>query len=173
MALVAVSNRDTEKFVSKFDPARTMVDVKINPDDKSKDAPTKKEEVIDYSTATIFHVGSLEVGLMSDIFDGAMNMGAHTIGTNGLPQMDVRMMINKTNVEAVRFGLRGWDNFQDAKGKQVKFAKETISKNGKTYEVVAPECMNCLDVELVQELAERIKARSRVTKAVEKNSDAA
>ena len=122
------------------------------------------------ANATVFELAGLDVATMAGIQDRAMNMAANDVNPEtGMPNMSVKMQINETNIEAVRFGLRGWRNFKDAKGKEIKFAAETLKVGDKTYQIVAPECMDRLDVGLVQELANQIKERSQVTKDLEGN----
>lgn len=174
MALVALSKKDNEKYVSDLDPAKQWVDEPINPQDKSKDAPTHRVEKIDWSEATVFVLGSLDNRILASIYDGSLSMSMEASGGGDESRnVDMQMTLNASNYQAVRFGLVDWTNFIDDKGKVISFKKEMIKRDGQTYQVVARECMNCLDVRLISELADKIKARSSVTPALAKNSDAA
>jgi hypothetical protein len=152
MALVALSNRDNVRYISLRDPSRSTDD--------------KGAETIDETTATVFVLRSLPVAAMATVYDSSMNMRAAT-EDGKTKNVDLNMTINQSNLETVRLGLVGWQNFVDDNGADVEFKRE--GNAGAVNWRVAPESLNHLDVDLVQELANEIKAMSRVTKQLQKN----
>jgi len=145
MALVGMNLSGVRQYVSKDDPARDQ-----------DDYPT--------ADATVFELGSLDVFLMSWVYDRAMSLG-----DNG----QMALNTNATNLDAVRFGLKGWRNFRDEQGNDIPFKTKQQAVNGKTYTVVADESLQYLSIALVRELAAEIKQVNQVTKEEAKNSAAA
>lgn len=162
-----MSISDTVKHVSIYDPARIVTKVPVDPNDPS--GPTK-EEVTYGDDATIFRLSSLDVYLMADIYD---NTSAWSQNQATAGEATLRTKLNKTNLEACRFGLRGWSNFKDAKGNDITLEKVNITYNGRDYEVVSDTSLQMLGIRLVNELGAKIKELSNVSRAEEKNSEGA
>jgi hypothetical protein len=162
VALVGVSVSDTFEYVSNADPCKRKAEVPVDPEDASKG--TKSAVVIDPG-ATVFSLGVLDVFLMGWIYDKGFSAGADEHGG-----VAIATRTNLTNIEAVTFGLRGWDNFADAKGNGIEFKTVDRFVNGRKYQAVTDECMNRLGIYRIQELGEEIKRASNVAKAEEKNS---
>jgi hypothetical protein len=164
MALIALTTGDLVKFVSDQDPAKTKTKVPNDPTDATKGE--KEVESIDYQTATVFYVRPLDVFLMGAIYDGASEL----TGRQGQEEIGIHTKVNKTNIEAVKFGLSKWENFADANGKSVNVKTEKMTRNRREYEVVDDATINMLGIQLVQELANKIKSISEVSKVALKNS---
>jgi hypothetical protein len=77
--------------------------------------------------------------------------------------------MNQTNIDTVRFGLRGFENFKDAKGNDIKFTTTDIQLNNRDYKVASDEVLKNLGIRLVAELAGKIKEASEVSSGDEKN----
>lgn len=114
--------------------------------------------------ATKFTLGTLDVFLKGHIFDSATEISG---------QGSITIHTNKTNIEAVRFGLKGWSNFRDKAGNDVPF--KTLKRNvgGRSYDVVSDETLNRLSLDDIQELGQAIKTGNVVTEEEAKKSDAA
>lgn len=163
MALIAMSVSDTVKHVSIYDPARIVKQVPVDPTDPL--GPTK-EEVTYGDDATWFKLSSLDVFLMADIYDNTSAWSQN----QATEEATLRTKLNKTNVEACRFGLRGWANFKDAKGNDIPFLTEEITYNGRKYTVATDATLQALGIRLVNELGAKVKELSNVSRAEEKNS---
>jgi hypothetical protein len=149
MALVAMTTHDTVDYVSDLDPAKTK--------ENGKDVIAEG--------ATVFKLKPLDVFLMGHIYDNASVLR----GAPGSQEVGIHTRVNQTNIETVRHGLAGLDNFADAKGNAIIFKTQKASVNGRPYDVVEDRIMNMLGVRLVAELADKVKSISEVTKAEEKN----
>jgi hypothetical protein len=102
---------------------------------------------------------------MGYIYDNA----SHVAGKQGSDEVGIHTRMNQTNIECVRHGLAGFDNFANAKGGVIVFKTQKAVVNGRTYDVVHDEVMNVMGVRLIQELASKIKSISEVSAAEEKN----
>jgi hypothetical protein len=163
MALVGISKAETFVHVSDSDPAKTQQVVPVDPNDPAKG--TKSVEVI-LEGATEFTLGTLDVFLMASIYDRSSSITRDDAeGLSGL-----QTKINATAIDAVRYGLKGWKNFQDAQGndKPLTFVQRSVL--GKQYQAVDDECLTFMGIRLIQELGGKIKEASNVTKAEAKNS---
>lgn len=163
MAIKALTLSDTFEYVSAMDPCKVKVTIDVDPKDP------KKGTIIDWTIkegATIFGLKPLDVFLMGHIYDNANLMTGRT-GT-----LDVQMMtrINQTNIDAVRFGLAYFKNFQDDDGNDCKVKHVKVQVNGREYDAASDETIKLLSIKLIQELAEKVKEASEVDKVEEKNS---
>jgi len=156
MALIAMTTADTVDYVSDLDPAK----VYSVPEKGEKPKFTVKPG------ATVFKLRSLDVFLKGHIYDNASQM----TGKSGSDEVGIVTRVNQTNIETVRHGLAGIENFKDAKGADIPFSTQKAVVNGRNYDVVADGIMNKLGIRLVQELAAQIKDISEVKGDEEKNS---
>lgn len=161
MAIKALTKSDSFKYVSDKDPAKSKVKVLVDESDPSKGEI--EQEKIDWSTATVFHLRSLDVFLMGHIYDNASLL----TGSGG-DSFDIKTRINQTNIDAVRFGLVGFDNFADDRGVGIKF--KTVKKvvNGREYDALDDDILNSMGLNLIGELAGKIKEASEVSAEDEK-----
>jgi len=157
-----MSVADSIRYVSDMDPAKTKVWVHVNPDDP--ESPKNEVEKIE-ADATIFHLGALDVFLMGHIYDNASSL----TGREGSDEVGIHTRVQQTNLETVRFGLKGWENFKAADGSDLKYTTTKLNKNGRSYVTASDEVLNALGVQLIQELAGKIKELSTVSKAQSKN----
>ncbi len=162
MALIAMTVSDTVEHVSEKDPARTVTKVLIDENDPAKGT---RDEVNIGKGATKFFLKPLDVFLMGYIYDNASSLS----GKEGSDEIGIKTRVNQTNIDAVRHGLAGFQNFLDAKGNHIKFSTTKIVVNGRDYEVADDETMRKLGIRLIQELATRIKEISEVSAEEEKN----
>ena len=164
MALIAMTSADAIDYVSDLDPCKKKLKTLHDQDDPSKGT---FESVEILPGATVFKLRSLDVFLMSMIYDNASQLR----GKEGSTEFGIQTNVNQTNVQAVRHGLIGFTNFSDSKGNAVTYATQKENVNGRPYDVVADKVLNCFGVRLIQELAMRIKEISEVTPADEKKSE--
>ena len=155
MALIAMTTADTIEYVSDLDPAKVW----NVPDPGQKPAFTIKPG------ATVFKLRALDVFLKGIIYDNASGLTRKSDSD----EVGIVTRVNQTNVEAVRHGLVGFENFKNSKGGDVPFKTAKIFVNGRPYDVVDDETMNALGIRLIQELALAIKDISEVKGDEEKN----
>lgn len=164
--LIAMTTADTVDYVSDLDPAKRKTKTLRDPANPSKGYV----ESWDIGPgATTFKLRGLDVYLMSLIYDNASVLQAR----EGSADYGIQTKINQTNIQAVRHGLIGLDNFVNAKGNSIAFTTQTEVVNGRKYDVASDAVMNTMGVRLIQELATKIKEISEVTPEEEKKSDGA
>jgi hypothetical protein len=158
-----MTSADAVDYVSDLDPCKRKTKTARDPDDPSKGF----DESWDVQPgATSFKLRSLDVFLMSVIYDNAQQLR----GREGSNEFGIQANINQTNVQAVRHGLIGFTNFCDAKGNAIAYETQKENVNGRPYDVVSDTVMNRMGVRLIQELAAKIKEISEVTPKDEKKS---
>jgi hypothetical protein len=162
MALIGITRPETRDYVSESDPSRTVRIVPVDPKDAAKGT---REEVVVEDGATVFELGVLDVFLMGMIYDKSTSI------TRGESADDVgfQTRVNQTNIETVRYGLKGWRNFHDADRGEIGFTAEPRFVNGRAYQAVSDDCLNRLGIRLIRELAQEIKANSEVRGQEAKN----
>jgi hypothetical protein len=164
---MAMTTSDIVKYVSFRDPAKTA---KLVPIDPEKPDGEKRAEWEIGPNATYFHLAPLDVFLMGHIYDNASTLS----GQQGGAEIKIATRVNQTNIDAVRFGLVGLDNFHsDKTGANVVLKRIKAVHAGRKYDAVPDEIMTMLGVQLVSELADEIKRMSEVSAAESKNSDGA
>jgi hypothetical protein len=117
---------------------------------------------------TIFKLGVLDSITRSSLEDAHTQFTVDTTGTGGQAQMKISRRAR--DMEIVRHGLRGWDNFQDAEGNQVKF--ETTSRPGPagtSVPLVSDACLKMIPYALIEELAREILKDNTISKEDEGN----
>lgn len=119
--------------------------------------------------ATRFTIGALDAFVSAYVTDRMLTFSDSDSG--GIQTAQVKM--NEADLEVVRFGLKGWENFQDARGNDVAFRTVERILQGKKYVVVESDDLARMAPELVRELAREIRAINSVTEDEAKKSDAA
>lgn len=164
MALIALTTADTVDFVSVLDgDAKT----KLVPNDPNDHTKGTHPEVVGWDEgASVFKLSSLDVYLMGHIYDNATQIS----GKSGSDEVGISTKVNKTNIDAVRYGLVGIpDNFCTKDGRPVELRRKDTLLNGRKYQVVEDAVLDQLGLQLIGEMAGRIKAISEVQKAEAKN----
>lgn len=172
MAIYGLSRSETWPYVLDSDPSKKTSKKLIDPDNPE----LGQEEYTDWDEdATVFTLKGLDVFLMGDIYDKSSQI-AQTEGGYAL-----NTSINKTNIEAVKFGLQGWTNFKmpqrdpksgdvlrdkhgDVVLSDVPFKTEKVSMGGREYTVCTAETLSALGIQAIRELGQQIKERSEVSK---------
>lgn len=142
MALVGLSMGGTEVYESKLDPAKGT------------------------EHATKFTLGTLDVFITGIITDKAVSFKQTAEGEAAGIEFNNAIV----SIEAVRFGLKGWSNFKDLQGNDIPFKTSKRNVHGRDYVVVSDESLKALDLDLVKELAERLRKMNTVTRSAEGNS---
>ena len=129
--------------------------------------PSKGEIIRDVigEGATVFFLKPLDVFLMGYIYDNASTLS----GKQDSNEIGIHTRVNQTNIDAVRHGLAGFKNFLNKSGSQVAFKTQKAVVNGREYEVASDDTMNMFGVQLIQELASKVKEISEVSAEEEKN----
>ena len=162
MAVTGITRSDKTDHVLDSDPAKRRVPLEVP---RIENGEKITEEVVIDDDATFFECGVLDLFLMGMIYDQATQVSRAE--EDGLLQVNTRL--NRTNIDAVRFGLKGWRNFCDAAGDEIPF--KTVEKNvdGRKYRAVTDDCLTRIGIRDIQELAGVIKEQSELTKAEAKN----
>jgi hypothetical protein len=107
--------------------------------------------------ATKFTIGALDAFVTAYVYDRTLTFSE----VDGKDTAQVKM--NEANIEAVRFGLKGWSNFKDAAGSDVEFATVDKIVLGKKYVVVSDGALAALPPEVIREVALKIRKINEVT----------
>jgi hypothetical protein len=172
MALFASTTADTVEYVSRKDPARgDHKPVWVDEKDKSKGEVLTSADIQKFreNGATIFVLKPLDVYLMGTIYDNASVLR----GSQDSETIDIHTKTNATNIDAVKYGCVGFENFR-VKGDgnpTLKYESEEVMLAGREYRVMKPHLLTAIrDITLIAELADRIKKISEVDTDEEKNS---
>lgn len=117
---------------------------------------------------TIFHIGKLDITLRGYIEDMSKQFG---ISGNGEAEASatVSMNLSKKDIEAVRFGIKGWDNFQNS-GVAVEFKTESRPTKIGPRHGLADKLLNWLQP-YIDELAEVVWSYNFPSEELKKNSE--
>ncbi len=116
----------------------------------------------------VFQIGMLDPFLRAEVND---KLSGYSVNKNGSEALaDVHIHAHTRNITVVRYGLKGWKNFKDAQGNDVKFdtISEAIPKVG-NRPIVSVECIKRLKANWVNELAEAIMDDNVLVEQDEKN----
>jgi hypothetical protein len=72
-------------------------------------------------------------------------------------------------MEYVRYGLKGWDNFKDKNGQEIKPRLNTLSKGGRIAEVLHDDCLRRIPKKIIVELAQVLRGETELSGAERKN----
>ena len=140
--LTGIDINSTRKHISKLDP--------------------------DKENPTVFHIGLLDPVLRAEVDDESSSYEMSS--TNPNDKAKVRLNWNKRQITAIKFGLKGMDNFLDPqtrKPMELKF--ETIHYAGKMRDVVPDRIIAMFPNELRTELSEVILNESMLSEGEQKN----
>ena len=138
---IGIDVNATRKYISKNDP--------------DKDKPT------------IFHIGILDPVLRAEIEDETSLYEMSSNNPND--KASVKLNLNKRQITAIKFGLKGLDDFMDSQLKPVELKFETINYAGKMRQTVPDRIIAMFPSSLRTELAEAILNESYLSDEDEKN----
>jgi hypothetical protein len=122
----------------------------------------------DKNNPTIFHIGLLDHNLVDYIDEQTTTFEISS--KNPKDSAKANININRRNRLAVKFGLKGLENFLDPQTKQpVKFDTISVSVNGKNYPAVSDQLMSMFTKALLSELAEVIWNENHLSEEERKN----
>ena len=140
--LTGIDVTATKKYVSKLDP--------------DKDNPT------------VFHIGFLDPVLRAEIDDESSSYEMSSSNPND--KAKINLSWNKRQITAIKFGLKGLENFLDPQTqKPVDYKCETIRYAGKMRDCVPDRIIAMFPSELRAELAEVILDESKLSEGERKN----
>ena len=170
MALVGISRSDSFDYVSNDDPCKRRVQRSLPSENGKARVLLDAFDVVVDDGATVFKLGVLDVFLMGMIYDRSTKI-SRSVEDSG--EVAMHTSLNATNIETVRFGLRGWEHFRDAAGHDIAFKIEKRIVMGRNYDACSDDMLQLLGIRLIAELATAIKEASEVSKAEAKNSASA
>jgi hypothetical protein len=144
MAVKGLSSSRTYLFVSLTDPCR---DDKGNPTDG----------------ATVFELGTLDGTLMARIKDLQADSKIRELEA-GMQSVDVVMTLHAAAMEACRVGIRGWSNFLDEDGKEIKFEARNEVIGRKQYHVLTSEAVGRIPPDLAMEIMQSLVQTNSISK---------
>jgi hypothetical protein len=140
--LTGIDVNSTRKYVSKMDP--------------------------DQENPTMFHIGLLDPVLRAEVDDESSTYEMSSNNPNDKAR--VRLNWNKRQIMAIKFGLKGIDNFLDPQtNKPIDLRFDTINYAGKSRNVIPDRIIAMFPSELRQELAEVILNESKLSEDEQKN----
>ena len=122
----------------------------------------------DPSNPTKWRLGVIDSLAMSEIQDLITVFEPDQSGRPDAPTK-TKLCLNLVRTEAVRHGLKGWENFVDFSGTQVPFKTERRHIGGKTVDVVCEDILRTIPYSVINEIGDRILAKNRFSEADAKN----
>lgn len=144
MALIGIDPSEVLEYISKKDP--------------------------DPKNPTVFKLGVVDSLTIAKIED---NLTVFTIDPNNPEaKTDTKMSTGKREIELIRAGLKGWDNYKDKKGADIPFTT-TYSRAGGSTKIEIPndDTIKRLSTIIVKELSGEIYNQNKVSDDERKNSD--
>lgn len=116
--------------------------------------------------ATKFNLGAVPARIMAHFRDKAQTFHSGGDGEN----FDVEMNANSLKINLVKVGLKGWENFVDSNGNDVKFETQKKNVAGAEVTMVKDKCIDYLSMDDIDELAEQINEINNVEEDTAKKS---
>lgn len=145
---------------------------------KALDLTTTKKHILSFDKGdppTIFELGTLTSGDVGAIRDGATkitfkgDVAEDQVAEEGR-DFTTQVNTSKMNREAVRRGLRGWENLDDGRGGVAPFKTITREIDRKQREVVPDDLLDRLPLAVITELGEKILEDNALTEDEAGNS---
>ena len=156
MSLVGLRAEATRDFSVSCDPAFLP----------AKDG--KRGKLRDGAEPSIFTLGTLTARVQVFLRDQATKFRPD-------PDNDDKVVAefspNAAAYETVRFGLKGWSNFADDKGNDLKISHVDKQLAGRTYQVVNEEAMDLLHADVIREISEELTKVNTLSEEEAKNSE--
>lgn len=132
MPIKAVDLTRTKRFISQYDDA--------------------SEE----GKATVWLLGTLSSRDVGRIRDSVTSIKLNTAEGSDPNEVETHIERTKMNFEAVRVGLKGWENFIGPDGNSIPFKTIKRDVGGTRRDVVADELLDMIPLDVVNELADEI-----------------
>lgn len=149
MAIVGISLKETEEYISSLDTAKTESD-----------------------GAVIWILGSLDADTRAALADERTEFSIDTEGDVISSKRSMALKNNQIALKAVRAGLRGWRNFKDVNGNAIPFdGVETLTSNG-PVKYISTKTLNRIPLPVIVDLGNRIIELNSVSASLEGESQA-
>lgn len=118
--------------------------------------------------ATKFKLGTLDSRIYGRLKDQSTSI---TIDPQKAKE-EITTNINGNEVafNTVVYGLRGWENFRDGEGNDIKFHTLKRTHGDTSYRIADPALVMMIPQVIIQELAEAIRVANEMPEAEAKNS---
>lgn len=143
MPIIGITLDATREYESVYDPA------------KGTDEATK------------FEIGTLDSRIFGQLRDKAMVIQSDPTDPEG--EAETQLKGNEVSFLFVQYGLRGWENFKDAKGNDIAFKTVKRTHGQHSYACVDPELIKLIPGVVITELAGEIRKANDLEEAEEKN----
>jgi hypothetical protein len=104
---------------------------------------------------TIFELANLPIEERIKIEDAQAQYGVST-SKDPDEMADMTIKVHARNLELVKLGLVGFENFKDSDGNAVVFESVASPKKNGSKNIVSPRCLNRFAMEWIDELAKAI-----------------
>jgi len=108
---------------------------------------------------TVFKIGALDSRIVGMIRDKATSVNVDTRNPND--EVETTIKNSQVNFEIVQYGLKGCTHLLDEKGSEISFKTVSRSNGGKTYQIVDPEFLKLLPIDVISELAIAIQNQNQ------------
>ena len=116
-------------------------------------------------TLTVDYVSKLDKSENKTIWKlGVLNSEAYAFVSEKVATKTLKAML-----DVVRFGLKGFENFKDSDGKDIKFDSVSFPLGDYNYNIVANNIIKIIPMEVIIELGAEILKLSRLSEAEVKN----
>lgn len=133
--------------------------------DAVSDYICKEDRDLPKDQQTIFKVGVLDSLTMADISQMDVEFNPES------KEKKIRANIAGRELDYVRHGLKGWENFKDATGQEIQARFDTVSRGGRTTKTLHDSCLRQIPAKVIKELAEAILDINELSERDEKNSE--
>ena len=125
----------------------------------------KEDRALPEEEQTVFKIGVLNSLTMAEISKMDVEFDP------GSKEQKVRANIAGRDLDYVRYGLKGWENFKNAQGDEIKAIFNTISKGGRSAQVLHDNCLEQIPPRIIRELSLVILKENNLSEDEEKNSE--
>jgi hypothetical protein len=143
MPIIGISLEATREYESKFDPAKGTPE------------------------ATKFKLGTIDSRISGRLKDQATSIVIDA--EKGAEEVTTNINSNEVAFNTVVYGLKGWENFKDGDGNDIKFKQVKRTHGSASYRVVDPELVKILPQSVIQELSLEIDKANDLAEAEAKN----
>ncbi len=122
----------------------------------------------DPTNPTKWKIGVIDSLIMAEIQDLITIFEPGAGGDRNAPAK-TKLCMNLVQVEAARYGLKGWENYVDNTGMQIPFRTEKKYVGGKTVDAVADDLLRTIPFDIVSALGKRILDKNKFLEEEAKN----
>jgi len=122
----------------------------------------------DLKNPTVFKLGVVDSLTIAKIEDKLTTFSIDSKNPGG--STDAKISSGMREIELLRAGLRGWENFNDRDGKPIPFQTNTQRSSGSAKEVPTDKTLEYLPTIIAKELANVIYNQNKLDEGERKNS---